>query len=66
MPLYEWECADCKKITEVINSFKDSEVPPEKCSSKDCVNVDPTKFKKLIGSTNFQLMGRGWASDGYS
>lgn len=34
MPIYTWECPKCGKITEVINSFKDSEVAPEKCDPR--------------------------------
>lgn len=62
--MYEWECSECTKVTTVLHSFDDYRRPPEKCDF--CENKDPEKFRKLIGSTNFVLNGRGWARDGYS
>lgn len=31
MPMYEWSCPQCSKVTATINRMVDSEVPPEKC-----------------------------------
>lgn len=65
MPIYEWECLECGKITEKIvqlNSADEEEFtgPYEQC---ECGN---RTFKKLMSSNTFRLKGAGWEKDGYS
>ncbi|NLX19946.1 MAG: zinc ribbon domain-containing protein [Desulfobulbus sp.] len=58
MPVYEYECGECKKIFEIQQRIADAPVSvcPE-CGG----NV-----KKLISMSSFQLKGGGWYADGYS
>jgi putative FmdB family regulatory protein len=61
-PMYTWQCKTCEAGTEVLRSFDDYKVPPEKC---DCGETDPEKFTKVIGKTEFILKGRRWYKTGY-
>jgi putative FmdB family regulatory protein len=58
MPVYEYECNECKKIIEVQQRLADAplKVCPE-CGAG---------LRKLISTSSFQLKGGGWYSDGYS
>ena len=62
MPLYEYECSQCKALTgtektlEVKQSHKD---PPPICDS-----CGQTMTKRIVKGS-FQLKGSGWAKDGY-
>jgi len=58
MPIYEYECRKCNKVTEAWQSM--SEEPLTTCSA--CKG----ELKKLISSSSFQLKGGGWYADGYS
>ncbi len=58
MPIYEYECRKCEKVTEEWQSM--SEEPLTTCP--DCNG----ELKKLISSSSFQLKGGGWYADGYS
>ncbi|MFM8270651.1 MAG: FmdB family zinc ribbon protein [Pseudomonadota bacterium] len=57
MPLYEYDCAGCKKHLEVIQKFSDAPlvVCPE-CGGK---------LKKQLSMTSFQLKGSGWYATDY-
>jgi len=57
MPIYEYECADCGNLIEVIQKIG-ARAPGrcEKCSGK---------LRKKISRASFQLKGGGWYSDGY-
>ena len=60
--LYEYECLTCGTVFEVDQSIHDdkfSEYTCVKCESKQPV-------RRIISSTNFILMGNGWAKDGYN
>lgn len=57
MPIYEYECADCGHVIEVMQKVS-ARAPGrcEKCSGK---------LNKKVSVTSFQLKGGGWYSDGY-
>ncbi len=59
MPIYEYSCADCDKIFEVIQKFSDDPI-------KECAHCSGTKVAKLISQSSFVLKGGGWYQDGYS
>ncbi|MBF0518607.1 MAG: zinc ribbon domain-containing protein [Nitrospirae bacterium] len=52
MPMYEYECLQCKDIFEVIQKFSDS--PMTTC------NKCGGELRKLISNTAFVLKGEGW------
>ncbi|OKY75582.1 MAG: transcriptional regulator [Desulfobulbaceae bacterium DB1] len=58
MPIYEYECQKCKKVTEAWQSISDE--PLTDCP--DCHG----NLKKIISSSAFHLKGGGWYADGYS
>lgn len=53
MPFYEYECANCKYYTEVLQKVSDP--PMTKCPS-----CGKKTFKKLISAPVFRLKGSGW------
>jgi putative FmdB family regulatory protein len=53
MPFYEYECANCKFYTEVMQKISDA--PLEKCPS-----CGKKALKKLVSAPNFRLKGGGW------
>ncbi len=58
MPIYEYECRECKNVVEQWQSI-----------SSDPLSICPEcsgEMKKLISSSSFQLKGGGWFADGYS
>jgi putative FmdB family regulatory protein len=57
MPLYEYECAKCKKVTEIIQKFSDA--PLTQCPG--CKGP----VAKLLSRTSFQLKGGGWYASDY-
>ena len=58
MPVYEYECPQCKKVHEVQQKMTDE--PLSTCP--ECGG----EVKKLISVSSFQLKGGGWYADGYS
>ncbi|MEN8258133.1 MAG: FmdB family zinc ribbon protein [Thermodesulfobacteriota bacterium] len=58
MPIYEYECEECHKVTEMCQSM--SEAPLATCPECD------GSVKKLISQSAFHLKGGGWYADGYS
>jgi len=52
MPIYEYECTSCGKITEVMQKFSDA--PLTQCPS--CGG----SLRKLISLSTFHLKGTGW------
>ncbi len=58
MPVYEYECRECKKVFEVQQRISDD--PLTQCP--ECEG----EVKKIISMTSFQLKGGGWYADGYS
>jgi putative FmdB family regulatory protein len=53
MPIYEYECQNCKFYTEVIQKISDA--PLTKCPS-----CGKEKLQKLISAPVFRLKGAGW------
>ena len=58
MPIYEYECAKCKKQHEVMQKI--TEKPLKKCP--DCGG----SLRKLMSSTSFVLKGTGWYATDYA
>ena len=58
MPIYEYECTKCGKITEEIQKFSDD--PFTEC--KNCSG----KLHKLISHSSFHLKGSGWYVTDYA
>jgi putative FmdB family regulatory protein len=58
MATYEYECTACKHLWEQEQSIKDEPI-------KKCPACKKQKAKRMISKTNFQLVGGGWASEGY-
>jgi putative FmdB family regulatory protein len=58
MPVYEYECEDCRKIFEVQQKMADAPLTV-------CPECEGT-VKKLMSMSSFQLKGGGWYADGYS
>ena len=57
MPIYEYQCAKCKKVHEIWHKMSD---PPEtKCPS--CGG----KVERLISQSGFALKGSGWYKTDY-
>ncbi|MFH2058429.1 MAG: zinc ribbon domain-containing protein [Pseudomonadota bacterium] len=52
MPVYEYQCSECKKIVEAFQKI--SEAPLETCSH--CKG----NLKKMISQSSFHLKGSGW------
>lgn len=60
MPMYLYECSECKAETSEIQKFEDP-APKEcpNCGAKDTLT-------RQMSRSNFALKGGGWASDGYA
>jgi len=58
MPLYEYQCQECRKTTEVLQKAKDK--PLEKCPKCGGPVV------KLISSSAIQFKGNGWYITDYA
>lgn len=58
MPVYEYECQECKKVFEVQQKIADKPL-------SDCPECQ-APVKKLMSMSSFQLKGGGWYADGYS
>ena len=53
MPFYEYECANCKFYTEVLQKITDAPL-------KKCPSCGKTRMKKLVSAPVFRLKGGGW------
>jgi len=58
MPLYEFKCSNCNKISEF--NLKISDSYPDSCPK-----CEKGRLSKIISQTAFQLKGGGWFSEGY-
>lgn len=58
MPIYEYECTKCGKMTEAIQKFSDP--PLSECSH--CHG----ELHKLISMSTFHLKGSGWYVTDYA
>ncbi|BDG06412.1 FmdB family zinc ribbon protein [Anaeromyxobacter oryzae] len=59
MPIYEYVCEECGRLTEVMQRMTDP--APEKCP--EC---GAPRLARLVSRTSFQLKGGGWYSDLYA
>ncbi len=57
MPIYEYQCSKCEKVTEVLQKISDP--PLQVCS--ECGGP----VSKLVSRTSFQLKGTGWYATDY-
>lgn len=66
MPLYVYECPQCKKTEERL--FSNRIVADHELIVCDCIPEPGGQFvmKRVIAPTTFILKGEGWAKDGYS
>ncbi len=58
MPIYEYECTKCGKMTEAIQRFSD---PP----LSECAHCHG-RLHKLISMSTFHLKGSGWYVTDYA
>jgi putative FmdB family regulatory protein len=58
VPIYEYQCGSCGRITEALQKFSD---PP----LSDCPHCRGS-LHKLISHTTFQLKGSGWYVTDYA
>ena len=58
MPIYEYECTKCGKITEAMQKFSD---PP----LTECEHCHG-QLRKLISMSTFHLKGTGWYVTDYA
>lgn len=58
MPIYEYKCAQCGKIDEIIQKFSDEPLTT-------CRNCEGT-LHKLISQSSFHLKGSGWYVTDYA
>ena len=59
MPIYEYVCKQCGKLTDVLQKLNDP--APDACPA--CGAKGP--LEKVISRTSFVLKGGGWYSDLY-
>ena len=57
MPIYEYECAKCKKVHEIWQKITEDPVAP----CPDCGK----KMQRLISASGFALKGSGWYKTDY-
>jgi putative FmdB family regulatory protein len=53
MPIYEYECSNCRYYLEVIQKLSDAQL-------KKCPSCGKNALKKLISAPVFRLKGSGW------
>jgi putative FmdB family regulatory protein len=58
MPIYEYECCQCGKVTEALQKFSDA--PLTTCGH--CSG----ELRKLISNSAFHLKGSGWYVTDYA
>lgn len=58
MPIYEYQCSDCKYTFEELQSFSDKPIT-------DCPKCQEKNVSKLISRSAFHLKGSGWYKDHY-
>lgn len=57
MPIYEFNCAKCGKLTEVVQRVSERPPPCPHCGSK--------RMTRAVSRTSFHLKGGGWYADLY-
>ncbi|MFN7684906.1 MAG: FmdB family zinc ribbon protein [Oligoflexia bacterium] len=63
MPIYEYQCDQCKQVHEVIQKFSDA--PLTECPGKGVGNSCGGKLTKLMSMNSFALQGSGWYTTDY-
>lgn len=58
MPVYEYQCPECKVMLEQLEKMNIPSNPP-------VCNVCSVKMEKQISLGRFELKGKGWFKDGY-
>ncbi len=58
MPIYEYLCESCGRVTEVMQKVSDR--PP-----RSCPECGGRRLAKLVSRSAFQLKGGGWYADLY-
>jgi putative FmdB family regulatory protein len=58
MPIYEFNCAKCGKLSEVVQRVSDRPPPCPYCGSK--------RMTRAVSRTSFHLKGGGWYADLYA
>jgi putative FmdB family regulatory protein len=58
MPVYEYECQQCHRITEALQKFSD----PPLTTCPHCTG----NLRKLISQSTFHLKGSGWYVTDYA
>ena len=53
MPIYEYQCAECKHIEEVIQKISDEPLSV-------CPACNKPALKKKVSASGFRLSGDGW------
>ena len=59
VPLYQYKCEGCGVLWEELEKLKDKPLSV-------CPHCGSGKPERLIGLSNFKLIGDGWAKDGDS
>jgi putative FmdB family regulatory protein len=59
VPIYEYLCEGCGRISEVMQKISDP-------APRICPECGSRKIAKLVSRTAFQLKGGGWYSDLYA
>jgi putative FmdB family regulatory protein len=59
VPIYEYECDNCKEAFEVFLGINDPQV-------ESCPNCNGKEVRKLISNCSFQLKGSGWYLTDYA
>ncbi len=59
MPIYEYECSDCRQTFEVRRCFSEADLPAicVKCESKNTHKVLSTFYAKSAGSSSSSSVG---------
>jgi len=59
VPIYEFVCEACGRLTEVMQKVGDPPPP-------SCPECGEGRMARMVSRTSFQLKGGGWYSDLYS
>lgn len=72
MPIYRYECKDCKYSEEISQSLKEGEKYLKELATADtcpsgihCPACDAPSWRRVLSATTFSLTGAGWFKDGY-
>jgi putative FmdB family regulatory protein len=57
MPVYEFECESCGRVSEELVRMDTKSIKCPKCAAK---------AKKIMSLCAFDLKGGGWYADGYA